>query len=77
MISTVPLPFAGILVPPGDPRAIGEAARELWSRPGEVARLARRNVELAQVYTWERHTTALLDLYAEVPGERHGGAGRP
>ena len=76
MISTVPLPFAGILVPPGHPRAIGEAVRELWSRPDEVARLARRNVELAQGYTWERHTTALLDLYAEVLGERHG-AGRP
>lgn len=72
VISTVPLPFAGILVPPGDPRAIGAAVRRLWSRPDEVARLARRNVELAQGYTWERHTTALLDLYAELLGAGHG-----
>lgn len=66
VISTVPLEFAGVLVPTGDHETLVAAVRRLWSNREETRRMGQRNVELAREYTWERYTTSLLATYQEV-----------
>ncbi len=56
----------GLLVPPNQPAAIGEAVLRLAGEPGLWARLAagaRRTVE--ERFTWERVVDRCLEAYAE------------
>ena len=66
VVSTVPLPFEGFRVEPGDVQAQISAVRKLLSDTHTSGNMGQANVVLAQLYTWERHTRALLDLYEEV-----------
>jgi glycosyltransferase involved in cell wall biosynthesis len=68
IVSSVPLEFAGIRVPAGDRTTMIQAIRRLWESPQECWRAARRNVELATRYTWDRYTDAVLGAYSEALG---------
>jgi glycosyltransferase involved in cell wall biosynthesis len=70
IVSTIPLGYEGIQVRPGDCDAMAAALRRLWDDCDETERMGRRNVELASVYTWDRYTDALLDIYAALLNER-------
>jgi len=63
VVSTVPLPFEGVHVEPGDIETQVSAVRQLWSEPTTCAKMGRANVELAQQYTWEKHIRSLTHLY--------------
>lgn len=66
VISSIPLNFEGIRLHTGTADEIVPAVRKLWSDHGATERMGRRNIELAQVYTWERHAQALVALYDEL-----------
>jgi glycosyltransferase involved in cell wall biosynthesis len=70
IVSTVPLQFSGVRVGAGDREAMTCAIRQLWADRGQCAEMGRRNQELAKVYSWDRHTSVLLDLYAQILGTR-------
>lgn len=67
--STIPLEFEGVRVQPGDQQGIIEAVRRLWEDRDETARMGRRNIELAQNYTWDRYTEVLLATYRQLLGQ--------
>jgi phosphatidyl-myo-inositol alpha-mannosyltransferase len=69
-------PETGILVPPGDPQALGDALVELLldeERRQALGAAARRT---AEPYAWDRVARRLADLYEEliVPSERQRAA---
>jgi glycosyltransferase involved in cell wall biosynthesis len=66
LVSTVPIPFAGVHVAPGDRDAMTAAVRDLWNDRDATARMGRDNVELARAYTWERYTDVVLRAYTGV-----------
>jgi glycosyltransferase involved in cell wall biosynthesis len=70
IVSTIPLGYEGIHVKPGDCDAMAAAIRRLWNDRGETDRMGRRNLELGRVYTWDRYTDSLLDIYTALMNER-------
>lgn len=57
----------GLLVPPGNPRALADAIRYLADRPERRAEMTARNREYAgQELSWRRATHSYLDLYQEL-----------
>jgi len=68
----------GVVVPPGDPGAMADAALALLERPGRAAALARRARQEAERYTWThvRHEWAAVYSGAgraePAPGEERG-----
>jgi glycosyltransferase involved in cell wall biosynthesis len=44
----------GVLVPPGDPRALADALRALLDEPGRIVRLGRQARAYARSHSWER-----------------------
>jgi glycosyltransferase involved in cell wall biosynthesis len=58
---------AGVLVPPGDPRALAAKLTELLERPGDRKRLAAAAAAAAAgPYSWELVARQTLDLYSEL-----------
>jgi glycosyltransferase involved in cell wall biosynthesis len=56
-----------ILVPPGDPIALGTAVRRLLDHPDEAAALARRGADVATRWPTEADTVAqVAAVYAEL-----------
>ncbi|MEK7996623.1 MAG: glycosyltransferase, partial [Planctomycetota bacterium] len=70
VIGTLPLPFEGAHIPPGDTDRMVEAVRRLWTNRDETARMGLANWQRAQRYTWERYTDLLLATYREILEER-------
>jgi glycosyltransferase involved in cell wall biosynthesis len=69
VISSVPLPFAGIQIKAGDHDAMIAAIAELWADPEMTARMGQRNMEVAQRFTWDRYIDELLAVYRHIiPG---------
>ncbi len=65
----------GLLVPPGDARALGHALRQLLADPARAARLARAGRADAQRrFARERMQEDVRALVARVACARHGGA---
>ncbi|MCP5152936.1 MAG: glycosyltransferase family 4 protein [Ectothiorhodospiraceae bacterium] len=64
--SSVPLEFAGERFAVGDREALVRALRALWSDPGRVTELGRRNATLARQYHWDAYVDRLLDAYGHV-----------
>jgi glycosyltransferase involved in cell wall biosynthesis len=58
---------AGRLVPPGDPRALGEAIAELLAEPADRERLAgRARAAAAGPYAWDSIAERTIAVYEEV-----------
>jgi glycosyltransferase involved in cell wall biosynthesis len=66
IISSIPLPFEGVRVEPGNVTAMTDAVRALLGDPAETARKGRRNAELARQYTWDRFAANLIATYEEI-----------
>ncbi len=66
VVSTVPLDFEGVRIPPKNPEKIAEAVRYLADNPGEAKRMGRKNRKIAERYTWDRYGESVLDVYRRV-----------
>jgi phosphatidylinositol alpha-mannosyltransferase len=55
----------GLLVPPGDPTALGEALHELGSEPDRRAEMGARARERAERFAWPQVAGELVSLYEE------------
>lgn len=60
---------AGVLVPPGDPSALGAALQGLADEPGSWRRLRRAALARAPVFAWSVVARDHLALYADVVGD--------
>lgn len=59
----------GVLVPPRDPEALAEALRSLVADPQRARRLGEAGyARVAELFTVERMTTRVLEVYDEVAG---------
>ncbi|MES2902115.1 MAG: glycosyltransferase, partial [Pseudomonadota bacterium] len=57
----------GIVVPPSDPQAFGEAMRRLWDDPELAAQMGRRaEVRYWELFTAEQMATNYTALYHEL-----------
>lgn len=75
VISSVPLPFDGLSVAPGDVPGIVQAVRELWNDPERCRRMGAHNRELAQEYSWEIYTDRLMSSLQNCLAKPLGAAG--
>lgn len=66
VVSSVPLPFAGERIVPGDIAGIADAIRRLAEDPAETAALGTANIERAKMYSWDRHVETLLQTYHQL-----------
>ena len=66
IISSVPLPFAGISIPGNDADALTKAIEELWSDPVRVEQAGRENLVLAEQYDWNKYADRLLVEYGNL-----------
>jgi phosphatidylinositol alpha-mannosyltransferase len=55
----------GVLVPPGDPAALGEALRDLAADPVQRERMGASARERAQRFAWENVAGEVLDAYRD------------
>ena len=55
----------GVLVPPGDPAALGEALHDLAVDPQRRLEMGERARERAQRFAWERVTQEVLEAYGD------------
>ncbi|HHS98084.1 MAG TPA: glycosyltransferase WbuB [Chloroflexi bacterium] len=53
----------GVVVDPEDPQAVADALRRLLGDPEGYARLRANALRAAAIFTWERESAKLLDLY--------------
>ncbi len=77
VVSSVPLPFAGVRVTPGNLPEIAHAVQSLAQDKVQLTAMGAENMERAKAYSWERHVDTLWTIYHEVlagqvaiPGER-------
>jgi glycosyltransferase involved in cell wall biosynthesis len=59
---------AGVLVPPGDISALGQAIEHLLSDPAERQRRSALGLERAARFTWQRTAAQTLEVYKRVLG---------
>jgi glycosyltransferase involved in cell wall biosynthesis len=70
IVSSVPLPFEGVRIRPGDNAAMKEAIFRLWNDPEACEQFGRRNHDLAQQYSWPKYTDRLLQCFEDIRSER-------
>lgn len=70
IISSLPMPFEGERITAGDSAGIAAAVEKLWTDRTLTTNMGRKNVHLAQQYTWERHINALWQRYEKVLEQR-------
>ncbi|MCP4589406.1 MAG: glycosyltransferase family 4 protein [bacterium] len=66
IVSTIPLEYEGVRLQTGTADEIVAAVRGLLSAPGVIEHMGRRNICLAQGYTWRRHAQWLISLFEEL-----------
>jgi glycosyltransferase involved in cell wall biosynthesis len=66
IVSSVPLPFAGISIPPRDVDAIVRAVEQLWSDPVRTEQEGRENIALVRRYDWDEYAGRLLAHYTRM-----------
>jgi glycosyltransferase involved in cell wall biosynthesis len=66
VISSAELPFEGRRIQPDDPEAMAASVARLWANREETEVMGRRNMELAQQYSWDRFTRITIDTYKQV-----------
>ena len=63
---------AGVLVPPGDPQALGKAIQDLMDHPEYALRLGRKGYERIQnQFTWKRAAEKTVACYREAIHDHH------
>ncbi len=72
IVSTSPLPFAGVRIAPDDVDAATAAVRRLWDDPLECRRQGAENQRLARQYDWRRYAAELEQVYWQVLDARAG-----
>jgi glycosyltransferase involved in cell wall biosynthesis len=70
VISSIPIPFAGVQVKPGDVQAMVAAVRGLWNAPAAAEQMGAENVQASSRYDWGVFGRGLHDLYRRVLAER-------
>jgi glycosyltransferase involved in cell wall biosynthesis len=70
IVSSIPLPFEGRRVAPGDRGAMIHAIQELNEDAAGRKRMGGRNRQIASKYTWERFCGNLEDAYTRVLEKR-------
>src|SRR6202035_3999531 len=55
----------GVLVTPGDARALAEALRDLYEEPERRAAMARATVEKVQQFAWPRVASQVMASYEQ------------
>jgi rhamnosyl/mannosyltransferase len=64
----------GLVVPPSDPQALGEAMRTLWENPQMAAEMGQRAAaRYRELFTSEQMAASYTALYHELAA-RHAGA---
>ena len=63
IISSVPLPFAGVSIPGKDVDALTGAIEELWSDPVRTEQAGRENLVLVRQYDWNKYGDQLFAHY--------------
>jgi phosphatidylinositol alpha-mannosyltransferase len=66
----------GILVPPGDARALAMALRDLYDEPGRRVELARNALAGVQRFAWPRVAAQVMDAYRDAIATPEPAAGR-
>jgi glycosyltransferase involved in cell wall biosynthesis len=66
IVSSVPLEFKGITIPPRDADALARAIETLWSDPAGTEQAGHENVALARQYDWERYADRLFAEYSRL-----------
>jgi glycosyltransferase involved in cell wall biosynthesis len=66
VVSSVPLPFAGVSVPGKDVDALTRAIEELWSDPVRTEQAGRENLVMARQYDWDVYADKLLANYGRL-----------
>ena len=66
VISSAELPFEGMRIQGDDPDEMAGAVTRLWADREETEEMGRRNIELAQQYSWDRFTRIMIDTYEQV-----------
>lgn len=65
----------GVLVPPGDPRALAAAVERLAAEPGHLRQMGRHaRARVAAEFTWDRAAARALEGYRAVLRRHRGGA---
>jgi glycosyltransferase involved in cell wall biosynthesis len=65
----------GLVVPPSDPQALGEAMRTLWDNPAMAAEMGRRAAERYRtLFTSEQMAASYSALYQELAASHAGAA---
>lgn len=70
VVSSVPLPFAGVHLDSYDPESMAKVLSDLWRDRATGTAMGEENRRLAAAYSWERHIDGLLNIYREVLEER-------
>ena len=66
IVSTVPVPFEGERVVPGDRNSMINAIRTLWECPAKARRAGKINTERAKQCSWHGHVAKLISIYRAV-----------
>ena len=74
VVSSVPLPFAGVHLDSYEIAPMARALSDLWRDRAAGTAMGEENRRLASVYTWEHHIEGLLEVYREVLEEGPGKA---
>jgi len=68
----------GVLVPPGEPEALGAALADLLADPRQCQALGERGrLRAVETYSWTSVAQATAEVYAEIAGNRAGRPKRP
>lgn len=66
VISTSPLPYAGMRVSDGDEAELVKAVQSLWQDEERCHQMGEENLKRARRYDWQRHARELSDIYHQV-----------
>ena len=66
VVSTIPLPFAGIRLVDHDVTAASAAVRALWDDPERCRRDGEANRQTALRYDWPAHAVKLEEVYRRI-----------